>query len=380
MGNSLKNGYKFNFAILEGLRGIAATYVVINHARGNFFAGGSEMAAIKPVSDWSMTDKLYLSGLQLTSLGHEFVILFFLISGISISHSLKKSASRSGFLKRRLIRIYPPYILGLLWAILVFLIIKCVTPQWLDASNPVITARLLRNDFDFLQPMTILKSFFYMPSGFLIVPFWSLTQEVIFYICIIGFFLNVRLYLALSLLIYLASWIVDGYIAKDINPLVGFFWHYNIFFAAGIFLYQYRYLFNGLKFLKRNGLVALSLLLFAAMIVTKYYLGDLNKITEGIAIVFSFVLIFMFEKYKISNAVLKWMGSHSYTMYITHFASLFLFKVILNVFFSYSGGYIFEKWIWPIAALFAVLFSYALFFLAERPTIKYLSKTRNLNK
>ena len=37
-----------NFKILDGLRGIAATYVVINHCRGNNLIGGSDLSKIVP--------------------------------------------------------------------------------------------------------------------------------------------------------------------------------------------------------------------------------------------------------------------------------------------------------------------------------------------
>lgn len=81
---------KPNFKILDGLRGIAATYVLINHSRGNLLMGGAEYAKINPVNQWSIIDKLYFSALQLTSLGREFVILFFILSGFSIAFSLQK--------------------------------------------------------------------------------------------------------------------------------------------------------------------------------------------------------------------------------------------------------------------------------------------------
>lgn len=37
---------KIDFKILEGIRGIAAFYVVINHCRGNMLIGGSELLII----------------------------------------------------------------------------------------------------------------------------------------------------------------------------------------------------------------------------------------------------------------------------------------------------------------------------------------------
>lgn len=49
----MKNDRGINFAILEGIRGITAAYVVINHARGNLYVGGRVLLQEAPISDWS---------------------------------------------------------------------------------------------------------------------------------------------------------------------------------------------------------------------------------------------------------------------------------------------------------------------------------------
>ena len=81
---------EIDFKILDGLRGIAAVYVVFNHSRGNLFIGGVKYSEIKSRELWSFFEKTYFSALQLTSLGREFVILFFILSGFSIAFSLRK--------------------------------------------------------------------------------------------------------------------------------------------------------------------------------------------------------------------------------------------------------------------------------------------------
>ena len=83
-----------NFQILDCLRGIAAFYVVINHCRGNLLIGGSEIAETIPVEDWSIVTKLYYAALRFTSLGGEFVIFFFVLSGFSIAYSLRNQQKR----------------------------------------------------------------------------------------------------------------------------------------------------------------------------------------------------------------------------------------------------------------------------------------------
>ena len=129
VNHPIQNLPSIDFTILDGLRGIAAVYVVFNHARGNLFIGGLKYAQIKSVSLWSMSEKLYFSALQCTALGREFVILFFILSGFSIAFSLNGKPKVSGFYIRRLIRIYPPYLIALIWAFLYLWLYKPLYQQ-----------------------------------------------------------------------------------------------------------------------------------------------------------------------------------------------------------------------------------------------------------
>src|SRR4249919_1641171 len=88
--NDEQDTSKIDFKILDGLRGIAALYVVFNHSRGNLFIGGIKYSQIKNISLWDVKEKFYFATLQLTSLGREFVILFFILSGFSIAFSLNR--------------------------------------------------------------------------------------------------------------------------------------------------------------------------------------------------------------------------------------------------------------------------------------------------
>ena len=162
---------KPNFKILDGLRGIAATYVLINHSRGHLLAGGNDYAKIIPISKWSLWDKIYYSSLQLTSLGRESVILFFILSGFSIAYSLQKKIILTDFYKRRIIRLYPPYLMALMWAEHVFQNSNRLTPLNNVGMMSV-----------FESTHHIFNNLLYNPFGDLIGQFWSLTHEVIFYL------------------------------------------------------------------------------------------------------------------------------------------------------------------------------------------------------
>lgn len=120
----------------------------------------------------------------------------------------------------------------------------------------------------------------------------------------------------------------------------------------------------------------ISFLLLLLIICTKFSFSKANRITELISIVFCVHLILYFHVHNISNKILLWLGSFSYTKYLTHFASIYLFKIMLISLGVYSGGYIYSKFIWPIGVIFSLSISYILYFFAEKPTKKILGRTR----
>jgi peptidoglycan/LPS O-acetylase OafA/YrhL len=170
------------FEILDSIRGIAALYVTIAHCRGVLWVGGEKFTQLYARQDWGTWDYFMVGSSMLTRLAVEFVIVFFVLSGFSIAHSLSMNKSPGSFYKRRFIRLYPPYLTALVWAGLVFLLTKYWHPQWYDGTIKDFAFIRTIEMNDYLGPQTILKNLFYMPSAGFITPFWSLTYEVLFYL------------------------------------------------------------------------------------------------------------------------------------------------------------------------------------------------------
>lgn len=120
---------KIDFDILESLRGMASLYVCIGHARALLWIGGEHYLKIHPRETLQWTDYLLLGLNMLTRLSTEFVIVFFVLSGFSIAHSLRNSTAPGSFYKRRFVRLYPPYLLALLWAMLTIGLLQWLVPQ-----------------------------------------------------------------------------------------------------------------------------------------------------------------------------------------------------------------------------------------------------------
>src|SRR6476646_11628253 len=107
---------KSSFEILDSSRGIAALYVTIAHCRGALWVGGEKFVQMFSRNEWGTWDYFMVGSSLLTRLAVEFVIVFFVLSGFSIAHSLSSNSSILSFYKRRFIRLYPPYLMALTWA------------------------------------------------------------------------------------------------------------------------------------------------------------------------------------------------------------------------------------------------------------------------
>jgi len=114
--------------------------------------------------------------------------------------------------------------------------------------------------------------------------------------------------------------------------------HYNFYFAAGVYIYYYKHLVTGkIWTAKSKPVFILSfVVIFIMMVVTKYIFDDINYITE----------------------------------------LLYLFQVLLNVLFNYSCVEVTNKFIWVLGVVFALICSYGLYFIAERPSKNLLNNLR----
>src|SRR5688572_10975404 len=171
------------FDILDSIRGIASLYVVIAHCRGVLWIGGSEFLEMFPRNTWDWWDYAMFGSSLLTRLAVEFVIVFFVLSGFSIAHSLSGNTSPLSFYKRRFIRIYPSYVAALVWAAAIFLVTRYWHPEWYD-HRTIDAALQYGIDYDktafmrseemnsFFDTNVLVGNLFYMPGGGYITPFW----------------------------------------------------------------------------------------------------------------------------------------------------------------------------------------------------------------
>lgn len=110
-----------NLEFLDGLRGVAATYVMIGHARFLLWEGYTHGYKLHPEL-YSTWDKFQMYFWTLFKYGHEAVLVFFVLSGMVIHLRYSKAIIKDGanasfdflpYLKRRFRRIYPPFLFSL---------------------------------------------------------------------------------------------------------------------------------------------------------------------------------------------------------------------------------------------------------------------------
>ncbi|MEH1883895.1 MULTISPECIES: acyltransferase family protein [unclassified Nostoc] len=191
---------------LELIRGIAALVVFTGHLTLYIDGFREALGNVTMLVNW----------------GTEAVIVFFILSGAVIRLSMDANPkSRLQFIKHRIARIIPLYIIAIILTIIVSFAARNVP------SVSVIVGNLL-----FLQT---LQGYIY-PTMWANMPLWSLSFEIFFYLAYtltIGRYQNKLLYI----------WVITSVVAviiQSLLPLTGIFGHFTIIFAySSIWLLGY---------------------------------------------------------------------------------------------------------------------------------------------
>lgn len=366
-----------DFSLLDQLRGLAALGVVIGHARGVLFVGGARLSKLIPQAEWSLLDKAALSLLSLTRLGPEYVVLFFVLSGFSIAYSLNERPVLKEFYLRRLVRLYPTYLGALLWAIAVFLITLNWRPDFYSGVYDHVSFDRLAESRNFLDFRVVVGNLLYMPTGILIGPFWSLTFEVIFYALAPLFIVNRRAYYFMSLAAYGLGFVSFGWDSGKENIIRDFIFSYNIYFMIGIAAFYNWKRLRGMLNLRTFPLSIIIASIFLASVVLDYKLGGIGRLSSMLFAVGAVLLMVNVHTHDWRSPILISIGNMSYTLYVTHFASMILLLAIVHQFVP--PPYILSKTLWMLGVPFAFGPAFVFYRLIEKRSkeaLKILRKSR----
>lgn len=346
-------------ALLEVIRGVAAILVLIGHIMAKF-----------PIQIFH-TNLLFLS---IGSWGTEAVIIFFILSGVVIGNSYKmKRQTTKQFLKSRLLRIVPLFVIGIFLAILAEIL-------YYHSVN-------LKQLIGSLFFMATLQGYITIPVTFN-APIWSLSFEMFFYlifslsihkkhnlfmgiwflisiICIPflfhPYFTNRIIMHFIIMFSYSSIWLIGYYIFKFnkqlkisfynallsvlMLPLVSrlnFFdvyydvFRYIIFAIVSIPLFCFA-LNNKKQGIKNNPLLFVQSFIYILFSIHLYYYSKSQFASKIIycALPLSFLILFplkiiLFNLYSKLKIYFILLGELSYSIYILHFPVIFLVLYFLK--------------------------------------------------
>ncbi|MBN9393012.1 MAG: acyltransferase [Chloroflexi bacterium] len=383
--NYNKEKSRINF--VDGLRGIAAVYVLIAHASNAIFVpdlfGGAKITG-------TIIDRILdIFLLFLQSFGHYAVVLFIVISGYSLMLGVvrakdeKLSNGTLVFLKRRAIRLLPTYYAAFFISVVLLLLLSPNVPT---VENIITHIFLVQNWF----PASI-----YSIDG----PMWSLAVE--WQIYFLFPFLLIPIWKRFGSLVTVVIGITSGVIIQfifDSDQSYIFAWFIGLFalgmLAASVGFTKTARESSWKKIIPWGGLtlffiVVWGIIRFASK--TNNFEQDINWYKDIVAgIVFCCLLVYLTNIQTgakgdsarnilfrlLSSRLLTFLGSFSYSIYLIHAPILFLCSTLLTKL--------------PVPAFFAwclILFlgvpvslicSYFFYLIFEKPFLKFLQtpKTR----
>jgi len=299
---------------LDAWRGVACLAVILYHSSLSYLANATD-------GDLSTTV------LRIFGYGWVGVPLFFVISGYCISatadSSRRRSRSISDYFIRRFRRIYPPYWIFALLAVLVVAVVDVVLVPHLLSTQPWAQLRpWWFSPSQWLGNLTLTETWrhhlFGAPRGHFVGQSWTLCYEEQFY-AVVGLllWLSAQRFFLAALLGTLAILVVQGAAHFSNIDVSGFFFDGSwLMFAAGILVY----------FHANYAGAAAKILSYSALLggILACTFGQLPMVRGcGVACAFALLLLFL-HPWDSQIVRTKWFaplivcGTMCYSLYLVH--------------------------------------------------------------
>ena len=360
--------------ILDVLRGVAALYVLIGHARWLLWEGYSE--GFKLHSEmYDPFHTILVYGFSVFGFGHQAVMLFFVLSGFvihysSIHHYQKTdSFSVSSYLYKRFKRIYPPFIIALLLTFLLDTIGTTLGYSIYTSTTafPIINLSI-HSDLSWhtLVGNVCMLQTLYSPVFGSNGPLWSLMYEWWFYMLYIPIFFINKQHPLFTVLLLGGMFILALFI-----PVSAFKWitvlHYFFAWYLGVIAADwYMGRLDGIK--KR---ILLFVYLFGVFAFATYLMGFSYMVDYYLAAGF---VVFMYLSLKCSASIMNFktllpLSDFSYTLYVIHLPILVLMSGWLQ---NRMGGALPMHFGYVLVGIVVCLFiGWTVHFLVEKPSKKH---------
>lgn len=355
-----------NIRYLHIVRGLAALLVVFFHSKFVFWVGGTIYQ--KEIGLHSPLDYLLFGLDMLSSCGKECVVVFFILSAVVIKHSFSGHHYKwIDFYKIRLVRIYWPFLFSLAISLgVLFICVNYINPDIYSTSFRQYNTRLSAayNEFSFWQ---VIKTIFFIEHGEYAgfnYAYWSLGHELIFYLLFPLYNKMNRMHLFVAL----------GALAL-LTVLTGFsVFYYQLFFVAGLLLYDYFLRVSKQPVIKNKTLYLFVLAgFFVAVNLSNKMVSE--KFSDMVTLLFSFFIFdYILHFIRRKNTLLMKLGDISYSLYLNHLTLLLLTYSVVTL---YTGKLVFYSRLpYYSGVLVAVLLTIPLYLFTEKPSVAYLRKLR----
>ena len=381
---------KHKLQFLDGLRGLAALFVVVSHARMLLWEGYQD-GYLKHPQDYSLIGKMLVYFFAIFKEGHSAVLFFFILSGfvIHLNYAKKLKADPQttfdlgSYLIRRARRIYPPMLYALLVTTALDALGKRLHFPIYSLDTPY---AYLDNNLSFSHDaITLLGNLAFLMKSAVPVwgtngPLWSLHFEWWFYMLYPIFWVFTKRSIPL------ATFLIVALFFLAFSPGL---WHG--FFLRNIFMYMLSWWFGVLLadvYQKRISISFSYLSVLSFSFLLTYVLPGSWQILivkdTFIALSFVGVLAFCFflqEKGKAFPFLerLKLLGDFSYTLYVTHFPIMVFLSGWLM---SQNPGHILPAhftWVF-ISVPITMFLAYLAHFAVEQPFTKKIPTTKQVKE
>jgi peptidoglycan/LPS O-acetylase OafA/YrhL len=367
---------------LDGLRGLAAVYVMIGHARWLLWEGYSE-GYVKHPEKYGALNKMLMYFFSLFKFGHEAVLFFFVLSGFVIhlkyARNLTKPVpskfSLSDYLYRRVKRIYPPFLFAVLITFICDLLGRKLQWSIYYGTTPyqLINENIGHSNWDI---KTLAGNLLFLYKEYIPVygtngPAWSLKYEWWFYMLYPLFLLmgtkKIIYPTLVMVLLFCASFFPkfwpEGLLPDIFSMMIT--WWLGVLLAevyAKRITIKFKYLSFAMGFILLAPFFGVSSL-FYSVCLAGFFLG----------------LISLFLTLSVRNKVimllerLKIVGDFSYTLYIIHFPLL----VFMSGWIMQKNGNVLPGHFLYVFAgiIITMIFAYFIHFFSEVPFISSRKKT-----
>jgi len=350
---------------LDGIRGLAALYVMIHHARLTLTQSYHNGLGLHP-EKYAWYDKAMVYFFSLFKFGHEAVIVFFVLSGFVIH--LKQADRKYDFrnfklteyLKKRIVRIYPTLLTSFIICILVELLINAVTGE----SLVLLFSKYRLSGF--------LYNLFLIPEGPIWghnYPMWSLKHEWFFYLMypfLLWQLCNRPILTVATILTLYFSYCFGLEI-----PYIGTAAYTLLIWSLGALL-AYLYKNGKMKYVPYLSSLSLFYPLINRESISTYPLLDLvfGLIVSGVL-----ALIISRRVTYVSSFLIKlsWLGAFSYSLYLLHTPLIYAMEKII-IFSTNKQTTAYHLWYVVMACLIIPPLCYMIYYCTERPAINYKKK------